>query len=63
MKVPLLRVHILTEKSLASKLAAAKAEEQKRSNKRIVKLTGQVVRLEMILKSLFGNREKKQVDG
>lgn len=61
MKVPWLKVHVLTDKRLEEKLEAAKSKIRPKDgmktrelgNARIVKLTGQVVRLEMIIQSLM----------
>jgi len=60
MRISMLKVHVLTDKQLEEKLEAAKMKTRELGNARIVKLTGQVVRLEMIIKSLVGGEKGKE---
>ena len=59
MRIPVLKLNVLTDEKLKEKLDAAKMETQELGNKQILKLAGKVTRMELIIKSLMGRKKRK----
>ena len=59
MRIPVLKLNVLTDKSLEEKISAAKMETQELGNKRILKITGELTRMELIIKSLVGGEKRE----
>lgn len=61
MRIPVLKIHIMTAKSLREKLEAVKIETRKGTNRQMAKLLWRNGKLSLALRNLAGGKKTKRI--